>query len=315
MRKRHLISSSDPVPRRHQSVLLHEALRNLDIQPNDIVVDATLGSAGHARAIAHKLGLTGKLIGIDADAAAIERSKTALKDFHNTQILLIEDNFRNLDLILRTAKCTRITKALFDLGWSSEQLGAGRGFSFQKEEPLLMTFSSNQKANQLTAEKIVNEWEEQSIADVIYGWGEERYAKRIARAIVAHRVHAPFKTAAELAEVIRGSVPVRERFKKLHPATRTFQALRIAVNDELGALREGLTSAWRHLAVHGRIAVISFHSIEDREVKRAFAAWEKDGDARRITRRPITPSTEEIVENPRSHSAKLRVIEKTYTKP
>ncbi|MEK7133006.1 MAG: 16S rRNA (cytosine(1402)-N(4))-methyltransferase RsmH [Patescibacteria group bacterium] len=322
----------------HRTVLLHEAIEQLVIGKRDVVVDATLGGGGHAKAIAELLGKGGVLIGFDLDQKAIERTKIALKDFHKPmglasagqatkssdspvdgpRIYLVEANFRNLSQELEKlglpaqAGAASIDKALFDLGWSGYQLDDGRGFSFLKDEPLTMTYSSNPGQNAFTASTIVNEWGEESIADVIFGWGEEHYARRIAKRIVERRATAPFRTALELAEVIRSAVPPGYRYGRIHPATRTFQALRIAVNDELGALQEGLTSAWRNLRKGGRIAVISFHSIEDREVKRKFAFWEKSGEGKRITRSPIRPGNEEIAANPRSRSAKLRVIEKTF---
>ena len=162
----------------------------------------------------------------------------------------------------------------------------------------------------LTAATIVNEWGEESIADILFGWGEEHYSRRIAKAIVARRAHKPFTTSVELAEAITAAVPPRYRHGRIHPATRTFQALRIAVNDELGALAEGLRSAWKHLAPGGRIAVITFHSIEDRVVKQMFAAWEASEEGKRVVRKPIRPAGPEISMNPRSRSAKLRVIQK-----
>ena len=327
MRTRRLKSSSGPVPstafaeasanrRGHRTVLLHEAIEQLAIKSDDIVVDATLGAAGHAVAIATKLGNKGKFIGIDADKNAVERATKALEHFHTLEIHLIQENFRNLQNILHKlglpaqAGISTITKALFDLGWSGYQLEEGRGFSFLKDEPLLMTYADNTGSEALTAKTIVNEWSEESLADIIYGWGEERYSRRIARKIVERRAAKPFETSKELAELIKEAVPAKYRYGRLHPATRTFQALRIAVNDELGALKAGLNAAWSHLAPNGRVAVISFHSIEDREVKRTFADWEKQGAGKRINRSPIIPSAEEIAENPRSRSAKLRVIEK-----
>jgi len=291
----------------HRSVLLHEAIELLVIEPNDTVVDATLGGAGHARAIARKLGKGGTLIGIDADHDAILRGKDALAEVA-PKAHLVEANFRDLSAQLGKIGITEVDKILFDLGWSSFQLDAGRGFSLKADEPLLMTYAKEPGA--LTAQKIVNEWGEESIADVIFGWGEERYSRRIAKAIVERRATKPFATARELAETIYEAVPPRYRFGKIHPATRTFQALRIAVNDELGALAQGLKDGWQKLSKGGRIAVITFHSIEDRLVKQTFKHWEEAGEGKRITKKPLSPSPEEIAENPRARSAKLRVIEK-----
>jgi len=291
----------------HRPVLLHEALELLEIKADDTVVDATLGGAGHARAIADSLGTNGTFVGFDLDHDAIKRSQIALADAKPT-VHLVEANFRNVKSELEKLGIAHITKTLFDLGWSSYQLDSGRGFSLKSDEPLLMTYSTAEGA--LTAATIVNEWAEESIADVIYGWGEERYSRRIAKAIVERRIVKPFTTARDLAEVIYAAVPPRYRFGKIHPATRTFQALRIAVNDELGALVDGLRGAWQSLAKGGRIAVITFHSIEDRLVKQTFKAWEETGEGERITRKPVAPSLEELKENPRARSAKLRVIQK-----
>jgi len=291
----------------HRSVLLHEAIESLDIQPSDTIVDATLGGAGHSTEIAARLTNTGTLIGFDLDPHAIERSRGALKHA-KAQIVLVEDNFRNLAPALEERGVRSISKALFDLGWSAYQLKDGRGFSFLSDEPLHMTYHMN--ADALTAETIVNEWEESSLADVIYGWGEERYARRIARDIVASRAHTPIKTSRELAEIVRHAVPSAYAHGKIHPATKTFQALRIAVNDELGAIEEALSSAAQMLTVGGRIAVITFHSLEDRIVKHYFTQLEKEGAFQRITKKPIAPSTEELLANPRARSAKLRVIKR-----
>ncbi len=294
----------------HRSVLLHEALELLTITASDTVVDATLGGAGHAQAIAQKLGKKGTLIGIDADHDAIVRGKELLAGAKPT-VHLVEANFRDLSAQLEKIGVIEVDKILFDLGWSSFQLNAGRGFSLKADEPLLMTYSKESGA--LTAERIVNEWGEESIADVIFGWGEERYSRRIAKCIVERRLKKPFTTARELAEAIYAAVPARYRFGRIHPATRTFQALRIAVNDELGSLSQGLRDGWRGLSYGGRIAVISFHSIEDRVVKQAFKQWEEAGEGKRITRKPVVPTSEENVENPRARSAKLRVIQKVPT--
>jgi 16S rRNA (cytosine1402-N4)-methyltransferase len=290
----------------HQSVLLHEAVSMLDLRTADIVVDATLGGAGHAREIANQLASDGVLIGVDADGEAIKRAALLLAR-SAPAIHLVHANFRAIAAELSKIGITRITKAIFDLGWSSYQLDSGRGFSFRADEPLLMTYDEGQA---LTASTIVNDWEESSIADVIYGFGEEHFSRRIARAIVEARAHKRIERSLELAEIIRAAVPAAYRRGRLHPATKTFQALRIAVNDELGALEAGLANAWDLLAPGGRIAVITFHSIEDRIVKRRFASWEKDGVGTRVNKKAIGPSDEEIAANPRSRSAKLRVIQK-----
>jgi 16S rRNA (cytosine1402-N4)-methyltransferase len=317
MRTRRSQSSSDPVspnPRSseegHRTVLLHEAVEALEIERADTIADMTLGGSGHAREITRRLGRDGFFVGFDLDSDAITRAEAALKDAA-PRTLFINANFRHCKEELRKRSIDSIDGALFDLGWSSFQLGSGRGFSFLSDEPLLMTYG----AGGLTARDIVNEWEESSIADVLFGWGEERYARRIARMIVSRRLEKPFETARDLAEAIRDAVPAGYRFRKTHPATKTFQALRIAVNDEIGALRQGIAGALDLLTDGGRMAVITFHSIEDREVKHLFANWEREGFGQRVGKKPLAPSEEELSRNPRSRSAKLRVFEKsTYDK-
>ncbi len=321
MRTRFL-SSSHPVPSlgssvepmvKHRPVLLHEVSSMLDVHKNDVVLDATLGGAGHAEKLMQGLGGNGLFIGFDADSDAIKRARNTLAD-SRAPVRLVCGNFRNIANELDNLGVKSITKVLFDLGWSSYQLDSGRGFSFRADEPLLMTYQQELKPDTLTAAIVVNTWGEESLADIIYGFGEERYSRRIAKAIVKYRLQRPITSSRELSEIIKDSVPIHYRRGKMSPATRTFQALRIAVNDELGALSVGLEAAWKLLIPGGRIAVISFHSIEDRIVKRLFAVWAKQGEGRLLVKKPIVPTREEILENPRSRSAKLRVIEKVITK-
>jgi 16S rRNA (cytosine1402-N4)-methyltransferase len=293
----------------HQSVLLHEAIQQLDIQRDDVVLDATLGGAGHAAEITQRLGAEGVFIGFDLDQDAIVRAQEALAPAKYEKHL-IKANFRDATSVLHKIGIKSISKALFDLGWSSYQLASGRGFSFGSDEPLLMTYSHDTEEGTLTAREIVNTWGETSIADILFGWGGERYSRRIARAIIARREKKPIETSSDLADLIKSAVPAAYRHARLHPATRTFQALRIAVNDEIGALRQGIASAFEMLEPRGRIAVITFHSVEDRAVKELFVNFEKEAAGRRVTKKPIVPSEEEIARNPRSRTAKLRVIEK-----
>lgn len=293
----------------HQSVLLHEALENLDVRSSDTVVDATLGGAGHALELSRKLDEKGKLIGFDMDEDALDRAREKLRGVRPA-VTLVQANFRHLTEELQTRGIASIDRALFDLGWSSYQLDAGRGFSFQKDEPLLMTYAKHPADDAITAASIVNVWQEESIADVLWGWGGERYGRRIAQRIVERRKIRAFTSAHELAEFIKEIVPAAYRNGKIHPATKTFQALRIAVNDEIAALKQGIEGAWERLTPGGRIAVITFHSIEDREVKNLFRDCSKTGAGRLITKKPIVPSDEERAQNPRARSAKLRVIEK-----
>lgn len=307
MRTRQRRSSSDSVTSGHRSVLLHETIDILDIQPNDTVIDATLGGAGHAKELASRLSEKGTFVGFDLDNAALARAQAALKNAQ-PRVHLIEGNFRSMRNLLVAYGIERFSKAVFDLGWSSYQLSTGKGFSFLADEPLLMNYSDAPGA--LTASEIVNEWEEDSIADVIFGWGEERYARRIARAIVSARESHPITAARELGEIVRSAVPQAYARGRIHPATKTFQALRIAVNDELGALEDALKDSCEMLAVNGRVAFITFHSLEDRMVKQHFAALEKAGTHRRIHKKPIVPSEEELRGNPRARSAKLRALER-----
>ncbi|HWO07770.1 MAG TPA: 16S rRNA (cytosine(1402)-N(4))-methyltransferase RsmH [Candidatus Paceibacterota bacterium] len=293
----------------HRSVLLHESVEYLAVQASDIVVDATLGGAGHAAAIVERLGPAGIFLGIDADTEAIERAHARLQGAA-PKIILEQGNFRDVESYLGKHGIPTITKAFFDLGWSGYQLAARRGFSFLNNEPLRMTYADHPSPEALTAETVVNEWGEESIADILWGWGEERYSRQIARAIVQARREKRILTSRELAEIVRSAVPAAYRRGRLHPATKTFQAIRIAVNDEIGALKDGLAAAWKRLGADGRIAVITFHSVEDRAVKDIMREWARQGEGELLARKPITPSAQEVRENPRSRSAKLRVIRK-----
>lgn len=292
----------------HTSVLLHESIEGLSLNLGDVVFEGTVGLGGHSRAICERIGIDGLIVGTDADAESLAIAEERLRDMPCKK-LFVCDNFRNIDAVLEKAGIEKVNAILLDIGLSSRQLDiAPRGFSFMRDEPLLMTFRSSGEG--LTAREIVNEWAEESIADVVYGYGEERFARRIARAIIEARTVAPIENSKQLAEIIKESVPFPARFGRTHPATKTFQALRIAVNDELGALREGLAKGFERLAPGGRMAVISFHSLEDRIVKEFFRERAKEGVATIMTKKPIIASVEEIKENPRSRSAKLRILVK-----
>jgi len=294
----------------HKPVLLQETIDGLDIKEGDTVVDGTLGAGGHSKVISQKLGKKGILIGIDQDSTALDRARENLKDC-KTKTFFIQENFRNLSTVLADLKIERVNKILLDIGFSSIQVDdSGRGLSFQKDEPLLMTLIADPKESDLTAEEIVNTWDEENIADVLYGFGGERFSRRIAHGIVEARGEGRIKTTAQLVEIILRSVPAIYKKGRIHPATRTFQALRIAVNDELGALKEGLTDGLEALAPNGRLAVITFHSLEDRIAKRFFKEKEKEGTLTILTKKPIAPSREETIKNPRARSAKLRIIQK-----
>jgi 16S rRNA (cytosine1402-N4)-methyltransferase len=294
----------------HYSVLLQEAIDGLDVQPEDIVIDGTVNGGGHSAAIAAKLSKKGILIGFDLDEHALDKAK---QHFENAlpEIHLVHENFRNLDAVIQRLRISAPNKILFDLGWSRNQIDeGGRGFSFQKDEPLLMTYLSKPTESDITAMMILNDWKEETIADILFGYGEEQFARRIARNVVESRSRAPIETTRNFVELIERSVPIWYRKKRIHPATKSFQALRIAVNDELGALSQGIEKGVAALAPKGRIAIISFHSIEDRIVKNMFRDFEQEGKGKVLTKKPIIPSELERNENPASRSAKLRIFEK-----
>lgn len=294
----------------HIPVLLHEVIAELDLKPDDVYLDGTINGGGHASAVAERLGEGGTIVGLDLDRTALERAKKRLAGA-KARVILKELSFRNLDIALAETGIGAADKILFDLGLSSHQFEeSGRGFSFQKDEPLLMTFKDMPGTSDLTATAIVNRWDEENIAQIVESYGEERFAKRIAHSIVLARAKHPLRTTKELIAAIEEALPAGYRFRKIHPATKTFQALRITVNDELGALAQGLEKGFQHLAVQGRMAVISFHSLEDRLVKQYFRKLSDEGMVKRITKKPIAPSEREVADNHRSRSAKLRIIEK-----
>ena len=290
----------------HISVLLHSSITGLDIQPGDIVVDGTFGGGGHSSEIIANTPAK-KLICVDLDEEAQERFLSNPLLSNDPRALFVHANFKDADSILEKAQCASVNKVLLDLGTSSFQLDTDtRGFSFRSDTPLAMTFSKAGSHTGFSAYDIVNSWEESSIADIIYFYGEDRAARKIAKVIVSARESGPITTSKQLATIIETALPRRG---KIHPATKTFQAFRIAVNDELTVIKEALAQWWERLKKEGRIAVITFHSIEDRVVKE----WMKEQarvSGRIITKKPIAPSQEEVKQNPRSRSAKLRVIEK-----
>lgn len=294
---------------RHDSVLIEEVLEALQIQSRDIVLDATLGGAGHFTEILSRLGADGKLIGIDADLEAVARAREAYASDRRSDrpvAHLVNDNFRRLDAILGRLGIATIDKALFDLGWSGYQIASPRGFSFQGDEPLLMTYGADSKS----AAEIVNSAPEEDLADMLYAYGEERFARGIARAIVARRGEGRILSTKDLVEAVMSGTPAWYQHGKHHAATKTFQALRIAANDELDALREGLSAALKRLAPSGKIAVITFHSLEDRIVKNMFRAAALEGEGSIVSKKPTVPTREEVLRNRRARSAKLRVFER-----
>lgn len=292
----------------HQPVLLKEIIAGLNIQAGETLVDATINRGGHAKVLGQYLGSSGRLIGIDQDGEALKEAEEYLGDLP-CQKILIQGNFRQLKDLLADRGIVKIDRALFDLGWSSDQLeNSGRGFSFLREEPLLMTLGNDLSVYRFTAKDIVNEWEEESLVDILTGYGEEVFARRIAHAIIKARQVSPITTTTVLATIVSEAVPFWYRRRKIHPATKTFQALRIAVNDELGALKDGLSQVWDLLNSNGRLAVISFHSLEARIVKLFFLEKEKGGEGKNVFKKAVKPSREEEIANPRSRSAQLRVL-------
>ncbi|MCB9818958.1 16S rRNA (cytosine(1402)-N(4))-methyltransferase RsmH [Candidatus Nomurabacteria bacterium] len=292
---------------KHIPVLLEETISVLALRPDSVVVDATLGGGGHSRRILEELDDRGVYIGIDADPAAIEAADELHR--YKATVHLINDNFSNLAKILGDLEVTP-TAILADLGWRSDQFeSSNKGFSFQKDEPLVMTFGDPEK-HVFTASDVVNDWSEESLADIIYGFGEERASRRIARAIVAARENGEIKTSLQLAGIIESAIPRFKGKSKIHPATKTFQAIRIAVNAELQVLQDLLSQGFDLLAPSGRMAIISFHSLEDRIVKQFFNEKIQAEQALKLIKKPIVATEEERATNPRSRSAKLRVIEK-----
>ncbi len=294
----------------HKPVLLQKAIDGLEIKKGDIFVDGTLGGGGHSEEVCKKFGSQVKVIGIDLDEDALARAKERLFS-QGFKIIFLQGNFRNIDTILNSAGFSKADKILLDIGLSSNQFEeSSRGFSFQKDEPLIMSFKKNLDEGELSAREIVNNWDEENLEAILQGYGEEQFAWRIARAIVSKRALKPIETTSELVDIILGATPKFYHHQKIHPATKTFQALRITVNDEIRSLKEGVQKSFELLNPSGRLAVISFHSLEDRIVKQFFNERDKNGEGKKINKKPIVPSEEEVKENPRARSAKLRIIEK-----
>lgn len=314
---------------RHITVLLNEAVDGLNVREDGIYVDCTLGGAGHSEAIARRLGPKGRLIAFDQDSEAIRHAAARLSPYGD-KVQLVKSNFRYLERELLKLGvpagedgAPRVDGILFDLGVSSPQLDeAERGFSYNRDAALDMRMDA---AAELTAHHIVNEWPEEELVRILREYGEEKFARKIAKHIIQKRKSAPIRTTGELAELIKEAIPAAARRTGPHPAKRSFQAIRIAVNDELGALRDGLEQAVHCLKPGGRIAVITFHSLEDRLCKHFFAKFvetctcppdfpvcvcRKKQLLRPVNRKPIVPGPAELEQNPRARSAKLRIAEK-----
>lgn len=291
----------------HASVLSEEVLQWLAPAGGQTLVDGTLGLGGHAERLLERLGQDGVLIGVDKDEAALTEARKRLERFGD-RLMIIHDDFRNIAKRLREMGKAGVDGLLLDLGVSSLQLDAPeKGFSFRAAGPLDMRMDQRQR---LTAKDIVNTYPPADLEKILYEYGEERFARRIVSRIVETRAAKPFESTADLEALIFHTMPRSQRYGRIHPATRTFQALRIAVNDEIGALEDLLSQALSILREGGKAAVISFHSLEDRLVKNAFRSWHQEGFGKVLTKKPVRPAEAEIARNPRARSAKLRVFEK-----
>ena len=309
---------------KHETVLLHETVDGLDIKPDGVYVDCTLGGAGHAQYLLDQLGPQGHLYAFDQDMTAINNAKLKLADYvEKGQVTFIHQNFRHLKQALEELGIDQVDGIYYDLGVSSPQLDvAERGFSYGQEARLDMRMNQEQA---LSAYEVVNDWPYEDLVHILYRYGEEKFAKRIARAIEERRAQRPIETTTELAEIVKTAIPAATRRTGGHPAKRSFQAIRIAVNDELGAVEDSLEQALTLLKPEGRISVITFHSLEDRLVKQLFKEVSQGPEVPRglpvlpgqmqapfglVNRKPIVASPEELEANNRSRSAKLRILSK-----
>ena len=309
---------------KHETVLLHETVDGLDIKPDGVYVDCTLGGAGHAQYLLGQLGPQGHLYAFDQDMTAINNAKLKLADYvEKGQVTFIHQNFRHLKQALEELGISQVDGIYYDLGVSSPQLDvAERGFSYGQEARLDMRMNQEQA---LSAYEVVNDWPYEDLVHILYRYGEEKFAKRIARAIEERRAQRPIETTTELAEIVKMAIPAATRRTGGHPAKRSFQAIRIAVNDELGAVEDSLEQALTLLKPEGRISVITFHSLEDRLVKQLFKEVSQGPEVPRglpvlpgqmqapfglVNRKPIVASPEELEANNRSRSAKLRILRK-----
>lgn len=305
----------------HISVMLNETIDYLNVKENGVYIDCTLGGAGHALYLLNQLNDEGRLIAIDQDQTAIDNAKEVLKD-HLHKVTFVHSNFRELTNILNDLNIEKVDGIYYDLGVSSPQLDIPeRGFSYHHDATLDMRMDQTQE---LTAYDIVNNWSYEALVKIFYRYGEEKFSKQIARRIEAHREQQPITTTLELVDIIKEGIPAKARRKGGHPAKRVFQAVRIAVNDELSAFEDSIEQAIELVNVNGRISVITFHSLEDRLCKQVFQEYEKGPEVprglpvipeeytpklKRVNRKPITATEEDLDDNNRARSAKLRVAE------
>lgn len=293
----------------HRSVFIEEVLSIFEPKGGGVYIDATVNGGGHALEIIEKIGISGKLLGIDRDCEILSVFQGRIDELRKKNVRLVCDNFVNIESIARRHYLGPVDGILFDLGVSSYHFEkSGRGFSFLNDEPLDMRF--NPKDETLTAAAILNHWPERRIESILREFGEEGFSRRIAKAIVAGRRVRQFKTSVELVDVLRRAVPAWYRRGRIHFATKTFQALRIAVNSELFAVEQGIRGAMKTLRSGGKLIVISFHSLEDRIVKNLFREYEKNGYADILFKKPLRPTTKEVMRNPRARSARLRAVQK-----
>ncbi|UOQ47966.1 16S rRNA (cytosine(1402)-N(4))-methyltransferase RsmH [Gracilibacillus caseinilyticus] len=306
----------------HYTVLKEETVNGLNVDPNGIYVDCTLGGGGHSEYIVKQLSYAGRLIAFDQDEDAIKAAKDRLSEYQS-KITFVQQNFRYLEDELQQLQINQVNGVLFDLGVSSPQLDRGeRGFSYQHDAPLDMRMN---QSGEISAYDVVNHWSYGDLVRIFFRYGEEKFSKQIARKIEAHRMESPIQTTYELVEIIKEAIPAPARRKGGHPAKRIFQAIRIAVNDELQVFEDALNQAGKLLTVGGRISVITFHSLEDRICKQTFKQWSSSKQVPKnipiipeefqpafklVNRKPLLPSQEELDENRRSRSAKLRIVEK-----
>jgi 16S rRNA (cytosine1402-N4)-methyltransferase len=295
----------------HVPVLLQSSVAMLQVKEGGTYIDGTLGGGGHARVILTVLGKDGLLIGIDKDANALAHAEKKLLEHKRSsensgRVICVVGGFEDMKQIVSDAKVGHVDGILLDLGWGTHTLKSGRGFSFLKDEPLLMTYSVP-ASDTLTALDIVNTWSTETLITLFRIWGEEPRARKAAHAITEAREISPIQTTHQLVTILEDVIP---RTGKIHPATRVFQALRIAVNREIEILTPALHTALDLLVPHGRLVIITFHSGEDRVVKRLFNEWDASGVAKHLTKKVIMATPDEKISNPRSRSAKLRVIEK-----
>lgn len=292
---------------KHVPVMLEEVMTLLRCEPGRIYVDATLGSGGHAEEILKRTEPDGRVVGIEWDGEAIEEATKRLQSF-GRRVSILRENYCHLPEILQSRGIDRVDGILLDLGLSSLQLDEKeRGFSFREEGPLDMRMDRRERC---TAADLVNALPCTELERILLEYGEERWARRIAKAIVLEREREPIQTTRALSRIVYGAIPKRYQSRRIDPATRTFQALRMKVNRELENLKEMLESGWKVLRKGGRICILAFHSLEDRRVKEAFRRLEREGKMRILTKRPLTPSEEEVEKNPRARSAKLRCAER-----